>query len=72
MRRVGRNTVDPPGLLDWSGILADNPHWNKELGQLRNRQASHAQSRLEHTSAFGFDLSAVADHSPAFPLLPRA
>ena len=39
----------------------------------RNRQASHEQSRLEHTSAFGFDLSAVADHPPsAFPLLPRA
>jgi len=32
----------------------------------RNRQASHAQSRLEHTSAFGFDLSAVADHSRRF------
>src|SRR5262249_34695467 len=32
----------------------------------RNRQASHAQSRLEHTSAVGFDLSVVADHSPRF------
>jgi hypothetical protein len=32
----------------------------------RNRQPSHAQSRVEHTSAVGFDLSAVADHTPRF------